>query len=74
MVCICYVDDCLFFAKEETDIAAMILDLRKDFTLEVEEEVIQFLGIEHTHTSEGKLELVQTTLIEKVFTFCGLSD
>ena len=74
MVCICYVDDCLFFAREETDIAVMIEDLCKNFTLEVEEEVIQFLGIEHAHTPEGKLALVQTTLIEKTLAFCGLSD
>ena len=52
MVCICYVDDCLFFARKETDIAAMIEDLHKDLTLEVEEEVIQFLEIEHTHTQK----------------------
>ena len=65
IVCICYVDDCLFFAREDNDIATMIKDLHKDFTLEVEDEVIQCLGIEHTHTPEGKLELVQTTLIEK---------
>ena len=74
MVCICYVNDCLFFAREESNIVAMIEDLHKDFTLDIKEEVIQFLKIEHTHTPEGKLKLVQTTLIEKTLAFCGLSD
>ena len=74
MVCICYVDDCLFFAKEDSDISAMVADLCKDFTSKVENEVIQFLGIEYTHTPEDQLELVQTTFIEKTLAFCGLSD
>ena len=31
IVCICYVDDCIFFAREESDIMTMIKDLHKDF-------------------------------------------
>ena len=74
IVCICYVDDCLLFAKENSDISVMIANLCEDLMLEVEDKVIQFLGIEHTHTPEGKLELVQTNLIEKPLAFCRLSD
>ena len=34
----------------------------------------QFLGVEYSKSSEGDLELVQTELIKKVISYCGISD
>ena len=72
MVCICWVDDCLFYARDSKDIDDMLTDLRSEFTLEEEAEVNQFLGIEYSKSPEGDLELVQTGLIDKVINYCGM--
>jgi len=39
MICMIYVDDCLFFAKEMPPINEMIEDLQKDLVLEPEEDM-----------------------------------
>ena len=45
MICLLFIDDCLFFAKDESDINGMIQDLKKDFDLELESDVSAFLEI-----------------------------
>ena len=45
IICIIYVDNCLFFAKEATMIDATIESLKTDFDLETETDVSAFLGI-----------------------------
>ena len=46
MVCLIYLDDYLFFAKEMPLINEMIKNFQKNFVLEHEEDVTAFLEIE----------------------------
>ena len=39
VICLVYVDDCLFFARDQMKIDEMIQDLQKDFALEPEKDV-----------------------------------
>ena len=46
MICLVYVDDCLFFARDEAKIISMLEQLKRDhFNFTVEQTVEQFLGI-----------------------------
>ena len=46
MVVLVCVDDCLFFARDKSQIDAVISNLKKRFSLTVEDDVYAFLGIE----------------------------
>jgi hypothetical protein len=75
MVCLVYVDDCLFFAKDSTTIDAMIKSLKADFRLEEEGEVSAFLGIDITNLPNGGgFKLLQRGLKHKVIDYVGLSN
>ena len=75
IICIIYVDDCLFFAKEDTVIDQMIDNLHQDFELQPETDVTAFLGIqlvrnENTHT----ITLTQPRLIHRILETCDMID
>ena len=77
VICLTYVDDCLWFAKRQDDIDAIIADLKKDLTLTVEdtgEDAFSFLGVEVKTHENGEVELLQTGLIDKVLKLCGVDD
>ena len=67
-------DDCSFFAKNQADIDVLIVDLKQDFDLEVEEDVYAFLGVEVTKDEHGKVTLKQLGLIQKVLDTTGMLD
>lgn len=79
-----YVDDCIFFAKDQKDIKAIIKSLReppkdKDwdtFLLSEEEDYAGFLGIDISPCKEtpGSLELLQTGLIDRICVALGMDD
>ena len=82
VICVCYVDDCLFFAPSESDIDKCINAIKKcGMDLQVEDSVAGFLGvhIEHKTTtdSNGKeveeIHLLQTGLLERIITDLGLN-
>lgn len=50
-----YVDDCLLFARKESDIHGMIKDLRKEFDLVVEHDVSTYLEIKIKNANNCKL-------------------
>jgi hypothetical protein len=66
VICLVYVDDCLFFAKDAGDIDRMIKNLSQEFKLEPEADVTAFLGIEFRKHKTGALELLQPHLIDRV--------
>ena len=66
LICLVYVDDCLFFAKESKDIDDMIDSLSTEFKLEPEEDVTAFLGIQFQKHTSGTLELIQPHLINRI--------
>jgi Reverse transcriptase (RNA-dependent DNA polymerase) len=78
VICLCYVDDCLFFAKDSTDIDAVIKSLRRpepsSFDLNIEDDVAGFLGILMQKRDDGSIELLQTGLIDRVLKVMGLED
>jgi hypothetical protein len=45
VICLVYVDDTLFIAKEMSDIDDLIQDLEKTMVLEVEDDAAGFLGV-----------------------------
>jgi hypothetical protein len=66
LICLVYVDDCLFFAKDPMMIDEMIKSLGTDFMLEPEDDVTAFLGIEFRKHVTGALEMIQPHLINHV--------
>jgi hypothetical protein len=75
MICITYVDDCLFYAPLKEDIDVMIERLRSEAEMELTEEddVAGFLGVKIETQSDGKkMELTQVGLIDRIIVAMGL--
>ena len=82
VICVCYVDDCLFFAPSESDIDDCISAIKKcGMDLQVEDSVAGFLGV-HIERKPGtdkngneteEIHLLQTGLIERIINDLGLS-
>ena len=74
VICICYVDDLLFWAKDEQDIHNLAMKLREvGVDLEQEDDAAGFLGV-RLERVEGTnlLEMKQTGLIDRVLETLGL--
>ena len=83
VICVCYVDDCLFFAPEESDIDAVIDGIKKcNMDLQVEDSVAGFLGVHIDRkmvtnddgTEEEKVTLLQTGLTDHIISALGLNE
>ena len=73
VMCICYVDDILFWSKDEKHINDLAIKLRKEgLLLEQEDDAAGFLGVRLTKTPEGLIEMKQTGLIDRVIENLGL--
>ena len=77
VICVCYVDDCLFFARDQADIDKVIASLQDErkpdrLLLSVEDDVAGFLGILMTKKDDGTIELIQTGLIDRIIRTMGL--
>ena len=60
-----YVDDLLFWAKDEADIVALTEKLRaKGLLLEPEDDAAGFLGVRLHKHDDGRIEMKQTGLID----------
>jgi len=71
VICVCYVDDCLFFARDQKDIDEVIASLQDEnkpdrLLLSVEDDVAGFLRILMTKKDDGMIELIQTRLINRI--------
>ena len=77
VICLTYVDDTLFFAKNLEDIDAVILALREKqkMTLDIEDDVAGFLGVQlKKDTLSGTVTMTQTGLIDRIITALGCDD
>ncbi|GFH50753.1 hypothetical protein CTEN210_07229 [Chaetoceros tenuissimus] len=78
VICVCYVDDCLFWAKDRAMIDAVIDKIKEKMTLEVEDSVDGFLGIkvERKPNEDGveEIHLTQAGLINRVIVALGLDS
>lgn len=70
-----YVDDCLFFARDQSDVDDAIAQLKKHIVLEVEDDVAGFLGVHIDKDQEnGKVTLTQKGLIQKIIDALDIAD
>ena len=79
IVCICYVDDCLFFAHKQEKIDELLKSFKEDgdeynLELKVEGSVSEYLGIEIHKTSEGGYQFLQKGLITKILEATKMVD
>jgi hypothetical protein len=78
VICLCYVDDCLFFSRKKEAINNVIQDLQSPnptrFMLQEEDDVAGFLGILIERKQDGTIELKQTGLIDRIIKIMGLED
>ena len=75
VICLTYVDDCLFFAKDPNEINNMITCLRADkFSIQMEDDFAGYLGVLIQHNDDGSILLSQTGLIERIIAAANLSD
>ena len=76
VICICYVDDLLFWSRDEKEIDALAMQLRDvGLDLEQEHDAAGFLGVSLDRDSEtGLLEMRQEGLIDRVIGALGLDD
>ena len=73
VVCIVYVDDCLFYAPSQQHIDIVFDEMRKtDLDFEIENELAGFLGVKVNNREDGSIELLQTGLIDRVILALGL--
>jgi len=75
VVAVTFVDDCLFWAKDEKDINELLVRLRSDeehgLLLEKEGDAAGFLGVD-LKKKNGQVEMTQTGLIDRIITALGL--
>ena len=74
LVAVVWVDDVLFFAREEKKIDEMIKSLSTDFEMKVEGDVTSFLGLTIRKFENGSFEILQTGLIERILQASGMID
>lgn len=74
VICICYVDDIIFWAKDEADIHNLAMQLRDvGVDLEQEDDAAGFLGVRmERDPTTGLLEMKQEGLINRVIEAMGL--
>jgi len=71
IICLCYVDDCIWYARSKKEIRRIIDDLKNPkknghlkMRLEEESDAAGFLGIDIKKSGNGTIELLQTGLIK----------
>jgi hypothetical protein len=77
VTCIVYVDDLLFWAKDEDDITDLAIKLREEegVDLEQEDDAAGFLGVTLERDADtGLIEMRQIGLIDRVIAALGLDD
>jgi len=73
MIFLVYVDDCILFAPDRNKTLQMIEILRdSDLNMELEQDMVGFLGFLINKTSDGKLEMLQTGLIDRIISVLGI--
>ena len=74
VICICYVDDLLFWSRDDKYITELAMQLRElGVDLEQEDDAAGFLGVRLERNEDtGKLEMKQSGLIDRVLEALGL--
>lgn len=73
VICVVYVDDCLFFSPTEQGIDDIFVKMRRsELDFNKESDVAGFLGVLLTTREDGSIELTQTGLIDRIISAMGL--
>ena len=76
VICLVWVDDCLFFSPKEEYIDKLLKDLKEKCSLDlnVEDDVAGFLGVNIDRREDGSIELTQSGLTQRIITALGLES
>ena len=75
VICLVYVDDCLFFARDQEHIDSAIKQITETgMVLEVENDAAGFLGVNIKKQENGNIELTQSGLANKIVEALGIQD
>ena len=75
IICVLYVDDTIFFSKNDTIIDRTITSLKAlDFELTDEGDVESFLGIKIDHNPDGSFHMSQPDLTNRIIETLGLNN
>ena len=77
VICLLYVDDTLFFAKNEEDIDEVLAHLQnvEKLTLEIEKDAAGFLGVDiKRDPKNGEITMTQTGLIDRILEALKVED
>ena len=72
-ILVLYTDDCLIFARDDKIIDHLIEDLRQDYLIGDTGSVQDFLGIRITKDTKGRINMIQTGLIDSIIRDTGLT-
>ena len=59
-----WVDDCIFYSKSDSSIDSLIKNIKEEFLLEKEEDMVEFLGLQIDRSKSRTVTLTQTGLME----------
>jgi hypothetical protein len=75
VIILTYVDDCLFFAKEQKQIDDVLESIKKsNLQFTIEDDVFTFLGFKLKKHKDGTIEFLQKSLINKVLSSCNMFE
>ncbi len=75
MICLVYVDDCLFFSRSQKDIDDSIEAIRAcGMELNKEDDAAGFLGVQIEKRPDGNIALTQSGLTDRIVEALGLTD
>ena len=66
IICLIYVNDTIFFEKNQKIIDNMISNFKRDFDLTDEGDVDAFLGVQFDYLEDGSVKISQTGLINQI--------
>jgi hypothetical protein len=76
VIILTYVDDCLFFARDQEKIDKVLAAIRTSSGLQftIEDDAFTFLGVELKRHDDGTVEFLQRSLIKKILANCKMTD
>ena len=75
VICLVWTDDCLFFSPKEEYIDRVLGQLKNKCSLDlnVEEDVAGYLGVNIDRSEDGRIEVTQKGLIDRIIVSLGLN-